>query len=156
MRTEFGSVFVQPDVCNGCGYCVVSCPFGVIDKRVEDGRAFKCTFCYDRQKANLVPACAKTCPTQSIKFGTIEEMERLAGERIAELRVRGYSDAHVYDARGTSVGRTHALSILLGEPESYNFPPSPDVPTVHLRSAWTAALVAAAAGFLILCAAFLL
>ena len=156
VRTEFESVFVQHDVCNGCGYCVVSCPFGVIDKRVEDGRAFKCTFCYDRQKANLVPACAKTCPTQSIKFGTIEEMERLAGERIAELRVSGYSDAHVYDARGTSVGRTHALSILLGEPEAYNFPPSPDVPTVHLRSAWTAALVAAAAGFLILCAAFLL
>jgi formate dehydrogenase iron-sulfur subunit len=156
VRTEFESVFVQPDVCNGCGYCVVSCPFGVIDKRVEDGRAFKCTFCYDRQKAGLVPACAKTCPTQSIKFGTIEEMERQAGERLAELRVRGYSDARVYDARGTSVGRTHALFVLLGEPESYNFPPAPDAPTVHLRSAWTAAIVAAAAGFLILCAAFLL
>jgi formate dehydrogenase iron-sulfur subunit len=156
VRTEFESVFVQHDVCNGCGYCVVSCPFGVIDKRVEDGRAFKCTFCYDRQKAGLVPACAKTCPTQSIKFGTIEEMERKAGERLAELRVRGYSDAHVYDARGTSVGRTHALFILLGEPEAYNFPPSPDVPTVHLGPAWRAALLAAAAGFLILCAAFLL
>jgi Fe-S-cluster-containing dehydrogenase component len=63
VRTEVGSVFVQPDVCNGCGYCVVSCPFGVIDKRPEDGRAFKCTFCYDRQKAGLVPACAKACPT---------------------------------------------------------------------------------------------
>jgi formate dehydrogenase iron-sulfur subunit len=59
VRTEVGSAFVQPDVCNGCGYCVVSCPFGVIDKRPEDGRAFKCTFCYDRQKAGLVPACAK-------------------------------------------------------------------------------------------------
>jgi formate dehydrogenase iron-sulfur subunit len=156
VRTEFESVFVQHDVCNGCGYCVVSCPFGVIDKRVEDGRAFKCTFCYDRQKAGLVPACAKTCPTQSIKFGTIEEMESRARERVTELRARGYSDAHVYDARGTSVGRTHALFILLGEPEAYNFPPAPDVPTVHLRSAWTAAAVAAAVGFLILCAAFLL
>jgi formate dehydrogenase iron-sulfur subunit len=156
VRTEFESVFVQHDVCNGCGYCVVSCPFGVIDKRVEDGRAFKCTFCYDRQKADLLPACAKTCPTQSIKFGTIEQMERQAEDRVAELRARGYSDAHVYNASGTSVGRTHALFILLGEPESYNFPPAPDVPTVHLRSAWTAALLAAAAGFLILCAAFLL
>ncbi|MDE3135941.1 MAG: 4Fe-4S dicluster domain-containing protein [Acidobacteriota bacterium] len=156
VRTEFESVFVQHDVCNGCGYCVVSCPFGVIDKRVEDGRAFKCTFCYDRQKAGLVPACAKTCPTQSIKFGTIEEMESRAQERVTELRARGYSDAHVYDARGTSVGRSHALFILLGEPEAYNFPPAPDVPTVHLRSAWTAATVAAAVGFLIVCAAFLL
>ena len=68
-------MFVQPDVCNGCGYCVVSCPFGVIDKRPEDGRAFKCTFCYDRQKAGLIPACAKACPTQSIQFGDLEELQ---------------------------------------------------------------------------------
>ncbi|MCA1563671.1 MAG: 4Fe-4S dicluster domain-containing protein, partial [Acidobacteria bacterium] len=53
VRTEFGGVFVQPDVCNGCGYCVVSCPFGVIERRPDDGRAFKCTFCYDRQKGGL-------------------------------------------------------------------------------------------------------
>jgi formate dehydrogenase iron-sulfur subunit len=53
VRTEVGSVLVQNDVCNGCGYCVVSCPFGVIDRRpaplVDAGGAFKCTFCYDRQ-----------------------------------------------------------------------------------------------------------
>ena len=30
MRTEFGTVVVQDDVCNGCGYCVSACPFGVI------------------------------------------------------------------------------------------------------------------------------
>ena len=30
VRTEFGGVFIQPDVCNGCGYCVTSCPFGVV------------------------------------------------------------------------------------------------------------------------------
>jgi formate dehydrogenase iron-sulfur subunit len=155
VRTEFDSVFVQPDVCNGCGYCVVSCPFGVIDRRPDDGRAFKCTFCYDRQKAGLVPACAKTCPTESIKFGTIEEMEQRAEARVAELRERGYSDAHAYNAADTSVGRTHALFILLGEPEAYNFPPAPDAPAVHLRSAWTMALVSAAVGFLILCLAFL-
>ena len=155
VRTEFGSVFVQPDVCNGCGYCVVSCPFGVIDRRPEDGRAFKCTFCYDRQKAGLVPACAKTCPTQSIQFGTIEEMEERAEARVADLRRRGYADARVYDARSTSVGRTHALFVLLGQPEAYNFPPAPDAPAVHLRSAWRAALVSAAVAFCILCLAFL-
>ena len=56
-RTEFGTVVVQPDVCNGCGYCVPACPYGVIDLRKEDGRAFKCTLCYDRLKADQTPAC---------------------------------------------------------------------------------------------------
>ena len=59
VRTEFGGVFIQPDVCNGCGYCVTACPFGVVERNEKDGRAFKCTFCYDRQKAGLEPACAK-------------------------------------------------------------------------------------------------
>jgi formate dehydrogenase iron-sulfur subunit len=58
VRTEFGSVYVQPDICNGCGYCIVSCPFGVIDRRQDDGRAWKCTLCYDRLKVQEEPACA--------------------------------------------------------------------------------------------------
>ena len=47
-RTEFGTVVVQPDISNGCGYCVPACPYGVIDVRPDDVRAFKCTLCYDR------------------------------------------------------------------------------------------------------------
>ena len=78
VRTEFDSVYVQPDVCNGCGYCVVACPFGVINRREDDGRAWKCTLCYDRQKEGLEPACAKTCPTDSILFGPVEELRRVA------------------------------------------------------------------------------
>ncbi len=58
-RTEFGTVLVQHDICNGCGYCVPACPYGVIDQREGDGRAFKCTLCYDRLEAGLTPACAR-------------------------------------------------------------------------------------------------
>ena len=76
VRTEFGGVFIQPDVCNGCGYCTVACPFGVVDRRPDDGRAFKCTFCYDRQKAGLKPACATACPTESILFGDLDLVSR--------------------------------------------------------------------------------
>jgi len=82
VRTEFGGVYLQPDVCNGCAYCVVACPFGVVQRNPDDGRAFKCTFCYDRQKAGLIPACAKACPTESIKFGEIESLRRKATERM--------------------------------------------------------------------------
>jgi formate dehydrogenase iron-sulfur subunit len=156
IRTELESVYVQPDVCNGCGYCVVSCPFGVIDKSHEDGLAFKCTFCYDRQLAGLVPACAKACPTQSIRFGELDELREHALVRVEELQQRGYKDAQLYNPMESSVGGIHAMFVILGEPEAYNFPPAPEVPTVHLKSAWGAAMVSVMALLLIIYLAFLL
>jgi formate dehydrogenase iron-sulfur subunit len=144
VRTEFGSVYVQPDVCNGCGYCVVGCPFGVIDRRPDDGRAFKCTFCYDRQRAGLVPACAKACPTNSIVFGELDELRRRADDRVAALHARGVEDAVVYDPRDTSVGGVHAMFIVRGDPRAYNLPPNPEVPTVYLRRGWLSAAATAA------------
>lgn len=141
VRTEFGGVFVQPDICNGCGYCVVTCPFGVVDRRPGDGRAFKCTFCYDRQKAGLKPACATACPTESILFGTIDEMQAAATARIETLHARGAADATLYDAADSSVGGIHSLFILRGDPEDFNLPANPVMPTVHLRAGWTSALV---------------
>ncbi len=88
-RTEFGTVVVQEDICNGCGYCVPACPFGVIDRREEDGRAWKCTLCYDRLKHDQTPACAQACPTQSIQFGPLDELRERAVDRVEELHERG-------------------------------------------------------------------
>jgi formate dehydrogenase iron-sulfur subunit len=143
VRTEFGSVFVQPDICNGCGYCVVSCPFGVIDRRPDDGRAFKCTFCYDRQKAGEIPACAKACPTQSILFGDLEELQRVADARIAKLHDDGMQDAAIYNPTDSSVGGIHAFFLVRGDARAYNLPPKPEVPTALLRESWSAAAIAA-------------
>jgi formate dehydrogenase iron-sulfur subunit len=139
VRTEFGSVFVQSDVCNGCGYCVVTCPFGVIDRRPDDGRAFKCTFCYDRQKAGLQPACATVCPTESIQFGDLDELRRRAEARAETLRRRGITDAVIYDPKHTSVGGTHAIFLVRGDVTEYNLPVNPEAPTALLRQAWLSA-----------------
>ncbi|HVL69065.1 MAG TPA: 4Fe-4S dicluster domain-containing protein [Vicinamibacterales bacterium] len=143
MRTEFGGVFVQPDICNGCGYCVVSCPFGVIDRRPEDGRAFKCTFCYDRQRVGLQPACATACPTQSIRFGELGELRAAAAERVETLHARGMTDATLYDPVDTSVGGIHALFIVRGDPRAYNLPPAPRVPQTLNAAGWRSAAAAA-------------
>ena len=155
VRTEFGGVFVQDDVCNGCGYCVVSCPFGVIDRRPGDGGAFKCTFCYDRQKSGLEPACAKACPTESIQFGDLDELRAKAERRLIDLRARGVDDAVVYDPCDTSVGGTHAIFLVRGELSEYNLPPRPEVPTVRLREAWQSAGLGAGLAFALLLTAFL-
>jgi formate dehydrogenase iron-sulfur subunit len=160
VRTEIGSVLVQDDVCNGCGYCVVACPFGVIDRRPDPlagaGGAFKCTFCHDRQASGLTPACAKACPTESIQFGPLVEMRARAGRRVAELEDRGVRDVTVYDPVNTSVGGIHAIFLIPGDPSSWGLPPMPVVPTVLLRGAWTSAVLTAAGAMAGVLAAFFL
>ena len=145
VRTEFGGVFIQPDICNGCGYCIVSCPFGVVDRRPDDGRAFKCTFCYDRQKAGLAPACATACPTQSIQFGDLEELRAQAARRAATLHARGMDDVIVYDPRESSVGGIHAIFLVRGRLDDFGLPANPVMPTTLLARAWTSAGLAAIA-----------
>jgi formate dehydrogenase iron-sulfur subunit len=141
MRTEFGSVYVQPDVCNGCGYCVSACPFGVIDRREDDGRAWKCTLCYDRLKGGMVPACAKSCPTASIQFGELSELRVRARERVEQLHGRGVADARLYGEDAASQPGPeglHAFFLLCDEPEVYGLPPDPVVPTAKVARSWWA------------------
>jgi formate dehydrogenase iron-sulfur subunit len=133
IRNEFGDVYVQPDICNGCGYCQPACPFGVIEVNHDDGRAWKCTLCYDRQKDGLEPACAKACPTQSIQFGEVEELQTRARERVGMLHARGVTDAYLYgvDER-TSVGPLNAFFLLVDRPEVYNLPERPKLPQARV------------------------
>ena len=145
-RTEFGTVVVQEDICNGCGYCIPACPYGVIDQRKDDGRAWKCTLCYDRIGDGLTPACAKACPTESIQFGELDELRERAGHRLASLREQGESSARLYGHDPSDgVGGDGAFFLLLDEPEVYGLPPDPVVTTKDLPSMWKHAGVAALA-----------
>jgi formate dehydrogenase iron-sulfur subunit len=137
VRTEFGTVIVQHDVCNGCAYCVSACPFGVIDRREDDGRAWKCTMCYDRLRGGLEPACAKACPTDSIQFGPLDELRDTARARLAELHAAGISEARLYgEDPDDGIGGAGAFFLLLDEPEVYGLPPDPVVTTRDLPAMW--------------------
>jgi formate dehydrogenase iron-sulfur subunit len=143
-RTEFGTVVVQADICNGCGYCIPACPYGVIDQREDDGRAWKCTMCYDRLGAGMQPACAQACPTQSIQFGELDELRERADARLAGLHERGVTEARLYGRDpDDGVGGDGAFFLLLDEPEVYGLPPDPVVTTRDLKSMWRHAGVAA-------------
>lgn len=144
-RTEFGTVVVQEDICNGCGYCIPACPYGVIDQRKEDGRAWKCTLCYDRMSVGAEPACAKACPTDSIQFGPLDELRQRAGDRIDQLVEAGVTDARLYGHdQHDGVGGDGAFFLLLDEPEVYGFPPDPVVTTRDMPDMWKYAGAAAA------------
>ena len=163
-RTEFGTVVVQEDICNGCGYCVPACPFGVIDRRdlprrpedaplalpllgrQEDGRVWKCTLCYDRLKGGHEPACAKACPTQSIQFGAVDELRERAAKRLEKLQAEQWNGAQLYgNDPDDGVGGFGAFFLLLDEPEVYGLPPDPVVPTKHLPRLWRSTVLAAVA-----------
>jgi formate dehydrogenase iron-sulfur subunit len=168
-RTEFGTVVVQEDVCNGCGYCVPACPFGVIDRRElpsfdrpaplagePDGRVWKCTLCYDRLKGGHEPACAKACPTKSIQFGPLDELRERASARLESLREDGWNGARLYgEDPDDGVGGFGAFFLLLDEPEVYGLPPDPVVTTRHLPGMWRTAALAAGAIVAGVAAAFL-
>jgi len=145
IRTEFDSVFIQQDVCNGCRACIPACPFGVVDVG-RDGKAHKCTLCYDRLQHGMEPACAQACPTDSIRFGEVSELMALADQRVADLRAEGVP-AYVY-GKEEIVGGLNCFFLLVDKPEVYGLPTAPRLPTDNVPeglglSALTAAVVAA-------------
>jgi formate dehydrogenase iron-sulfur subunit len=154
-RTELGTVVVQDDVCNGCGYCVPACPFGVIDKREGDGRVFKCTLCYDRTREGLTPACAQACPTESIQYGPLDELRERAAARLGAVVEDGFVDANLYlDSPDDGIDGAGAFFLLLDAPEVYGLPPDPVAPTREQRGAWLAAAAAGTALLAGIAAAF--
>ncbi len=131
---EFGNVYVQQDICNGCASCVVACPFGVLNRSIDDGRAHKCTLCYDRQKDGLQPACAKACPTESIKFGKVSELREFARERVETLHQLGETDAYLYgDEPAGEYSALNSIFLLKDRPSVYNLPEAPRRPSAHLK-----------------------
>lgn len=143
IRNEFDDVYVQQDVCNGCGYCIPACPFGVLGRSEADNTAHKCTLCYDRQKDGIEPACAKACPTDSILFGPVEQLRERAKERLEKVRAEGHEKAYLYGADDAGeYRRLNAFFLLTEEPAAYNLPEAPHMPTATMkrRYMWSAAV----------------
>jgi formate dehydrogenase iron-sulfur subunit len=134
IRTEFDTVVIQSNTCNGCRDCIGACPFGVIDINPVSGTAQKCTLCYDRMQNGLEPACSKACPTDSIQFGTISELRARAEKRVAQLQDGGEKRAYLYGADEKMLGGLNSFYLLVDRPEVYGLPPDPKMPSRNLVS----------------------
>jgi formate dehydrogenase iron-sulfur subunit len=155
LHNEFENVYIQPDICNGCSYCIAACPFGVITRASFDGHAHKCTLCYDRQKDGLVPACAKACPTASIQFGPIAELRERARKRVEELRRRGVPTAYVYgDVSRPTFSSLNSFYLLVDRPSVYGLPDEPFNPWLRMAGDYVRSFVGALVTLAVLVAVF--
>jgi formate dehydrogenase iron-sulfur subunit len=132
IRTEFDTVVIQSDVCNGCRACIAACPFGVIDINPVSNTAQKCTLCYDRLQAGMEPACSKACPTNSIQFGPIRELHQHAERRVQQLHELGERRAYLYGADERMLGGLNSFYLLVDKPEVYGLPTDPKLPSRNL------------------------
>ena len=143
-RTEFDTVVVQADICNGCGYCVPACPYGVIDRRettVGRGSAPCVTTAWwtawrrpAPSRAPLTPSCSATWPS--------------CGSGLARASTswstRGFPErSSTGPIPNDGVGGAGAMFLLLDDPEVYGLPPDPVVTTRDLAAMWRAAGAAA-------------
>lgn len=151
IRTEVGGVYAQSDICNGCASCVAACPFGVISRNEETGHSHKCTFCLDRVRDGLHPACARTCPTSSIRFGKLDEMRRAASNRLAQLQAQGVTGARLYGLEASEqYSSLHNIFLLMDHPRRYGLPESPLHPRHLLKGDYARAVLGIVAGVAVL------
>ena len=133
IRTEYDTVVIQADTCNGCRDCIAACPFGVIEINPASNTAMKCTLCYDRMQSGLPPACAQACPTYSIQFGTIADLRQAASARVEQLNTQNPdAGAYLYGADEQMLGGLNSFYLLLDEPEIYGLPANPKLPSQDL------------------------
>ena len=133
IRTEFDTVYIQEDVCNGCRYCIAGCPFGVISIN-DKGVAGKCTFCYDRLQAGMTPACAQACPTASIQFGPVDQLQTRANARLQELKQAGHTQANLYGADQSMLGGLNSFYLLDDTPTTFGLPVAPHLPSRNVAA----------------------
>jgi len=148
IRTEFNTVFIQQDVCNGCRACVAACPYSVIGINKKTGTAHKCTLCYDRLQGGMEPACAKACPTQSIQFGLLDQLQQTADARLETLHSQGVSQAQLYGRDDKVYGGLSAFFLLMDKPEAYGLPNAENavLPSRNNIGGYLTALVTAVVG----------
>ena len=150
IRTEFDTVIIQQDVCNGCRNCISACPYSVIGMDEEAHVARKCTLCYDRLKDGMEPACAKACPTQSIQFGPLDELHQRADKRLGDLHSQGVVEANLYGRDEEVYGGLNAFFLLMDKPEAYRLPNAANatLPGRNNTGGWLTGAVTAVLGVL--------
>ncbi|MGD8439426.1 MAG: 4Fe-4S dicluster domain-containing protein [Holophagae bacterium] len=136
-KTPEGPVLYHPELCMGCRYCVMACPYYALAYEYENPltpKVMRCTMCYDRIKEGLHPGCADACPMGAITFGERDELIRIAHERI-----RKHPDRYIDHIFGEHEFGGTSWMVLAGTPfrdldldEGVTSEPLPAIATSYL------------------------
>jgi formate dehydrogenase iron-sulfur subunit len=122
-KSKEGAVVYNKDVCLGCRYCMIACPFGIPAYEYHNStspQVRKCTLCYERIKKGQTPACVAICPNEAITFGKRSDLIKLAQEKI--IKNPGKYQDHIYGL--TEAGGTSWLYISEVPFATIGFPPN--------------------------------
>ncbi|OQX19500.1 MAG: 4Fe-4S ferredoxin [Desulfobulbaceae bacterium A2] len=115
-RNEHGAVVFNPEKCTGCKYCMTACPFEIPRFNADTKKISKCHLCFNRIESNLIPACAKACPTGAIKYGERDAL--IAGAKAAGKN-------NIYGEK--ELGGLGCMFILKDKPSAYGLPDQPQI-----------------------------
>ncbi len=134
MRTEFDTVVIQSDACNGCRDCIAACPFGVIDINPVSGTAQKCTLCYDRLQSRHGAGLLQSLPDRFDSVRHDQGSARQSAKKGGAAATRRRETRLSLRRRRKDVGGLNSFYLLVDKPEVYGLPPDPKMPTRNLVS----------------------
>ncbi|OGW48463.1 MAG: 4Fe-4S ferredoxin [Nitrospirae bacterium RBG_19FT_COMBO_42_15] len=115
-RRDDGTVYLDEQKCTGCKYCISACPFDVPHYDDAKGKVYKCNLCADRTANGLTTACAKTCPSEAIRFGDRDSLIKDA--KSGGKKIYGENE----------LGGLSVMYVLQEFPSFYGLPERPAMP----------------------------
>jgi anaerobic carbon-monoxide dehydrogenase iron sulfur subunit len=79
---ETGTIQIDPDMCDGCGWCVEACDFGAVLHNPQTKKVEMCDMCAELSE----PQCVKFCPKDALYVGMPDNVsQRMRREALAKL-----------------------------------------------------------------------
>ena len=92
-RAGDGRVLIDDQTCVSNAECIGACPYGAIALDPQTSVADKCDLCHHRTEVGLDPACVSACPTDTLRFGDMDDPKDAAMQYAKKHNARAFNEA---------------------------------------------------------------